>query len=280
MSITTFSKMHGLGNDFIVLDATRAPFDWSAARIAALADRHTGIGFDQLLIIEPAPHADADFAYRIFNADGSEVEHCGNGARCFAKYIFDRQLVPHDRPLRVAVKKGLIDIHYAGLDGDHEYYRVNMGAPDFTPFTAKQRDSLYQPIAHGSDTRHFGIVSMGNPHAVTTCADVFRADALVADIGRALQSHPLFPQRVNVGFMEIVNPGAIKLRVFERGVGETRACGTGACAAAAVGIARGDLAPQVSVSLPGGELRIDWQGGNAPLYMTGAAQTVYHGELA
>lgn len=278
MPITTFSKMHGLGNDFIVLDATRTPFDWSAERIRALAHRHTGIGFDQLLVIE-AGDSRADFAYRIFNANGSEVEHCGNGARCFAKYLFDHHLAPRDRPLRVAVKKGILDIHYAGYDGSAERYRVNMGMPDFTPFTAEQTDDLHQPVTIDGDTLPFGIVSMGNPHAVTRLADVFAENDRIARIGTALQSHPLFPEQVNVGFMDIITPSHIHLRVFERGVGETLACGTGACAAVAIGIARGELAHEVTVTLPGGELVIDWAGGNAPLYMTGPAQTVYHGQL-
>ena len=277
--INTFSKMHGLGNDFIVLDATHTPFDWSNERIRALADRHTGIGFDQLLIIEPAPHQAVDFAYRIFNSDGGEVEHCGNGARCFAKYVFDHGMAPRDRVLRVAVKKGLIDIHYAGEYDGSEHYRVNMGTPDFTAFTARQSDALYQPIAIDDVSARFGIVSLGNPHAVTTLPDVFSQNAHVQRIGAALQHHALFPARVNVGFMDIQSRDHIHLRVYERGVGETQACGTGACAAAAIGIARGELDHRVSVTLRGGTLIIDWAGGNAPLYMTGAAQTVYRGIL-
>ena len=277
--IQHFSKMHGLGNDFIVLDATLTPFDWSQERIRALADRHTGIGFDQLLIIETAPAAHIDFAYRIFNRDGGEVEHCGNGARCFAKYVFDHGMASRERPLRVAVKKGLIDIHYAGEADGSEQYRVNMGSPDFTPFTAEQNSVLNQAIPLDGDTRHFGIVSMGNPHAVTPYRDVFTAGDDIARIGSALQQHPLFPERVNVGFMDIIDRTHIHLRVYERGVGETQACGTGACAAAAIGIAQGALDAHVHVTLPGGTLRIDWAGDDSPLYMTGAAQTVYHGQL-
>ena len=279
MSLTAFTKMHGLGNDFIVLDATHTPFDWPRERIAALADRHTGIGFDQLLIIESARDAHADFAYRIFNSDGGEVEHCGNGARCFAKYVFDHGMAARDKPLRVAVKKGVIDVHYQGSRDGVEQYRVNMGVPDFGFLSATQSDALRQPIHLDGETREYGIVSMGNPHAVTQTADVFAQDALVGSIGRALQHHPLFPQQVNVGFMDILAPDHIRLRVFERGAGETQACGTGACAAVAVGIARGQLQAEVRVSLRGGELRIDWAGGKAPLYMTGAAQTVYRGQL-
>ena len=278
MSIRTFSKMHGLGNDFIVLNALQQPFDWPRARICALADRHSGIGFDQLLIIEPAPDAAHDFAYRIFNADGGEVEHCGNGARCFGKYLRDHSLHPLDRPLRVAVKRGSITIAYAGTDDDGcEQYQVDMGEPDFTPFTAAQIDRLYQPLNVTGHELQMGIVSMGNPHAVCVVEDV--ATAPVAAVGAALQQHPLFPAAVNAGFMQILDRSHIRLRVYERGVGETQACGTGACAAVAVGIARGLLDNEVAVELPRGTLTIHWQGAGEPLYMTGAAATVYHGEL-
>ena len=278
MSIRQFSKMHGLGNDFIVLNALQQPFDWPRARICALADRHSGIGFDQLLIIEPAPDAAHDFAYRIFNADGGEVEHCGNGARCFGKYLRDHQLHPLDRPLRVAVKRGSITIAYAGTDDDGcEQYQVDMGEPDFTPFTAAQSDRLYQPLSVAGHELQMGIVSMGNPHAVCVVDDV--ATAPVATVGAALQKHPLFPAAVNAGFMQIRDRSHIRLRVYERGVGETQACGTGACAAVAVGIARRLLDNEVQVELPRGTLTIHWQGAGEPLYMTGAAETVYYGEL-
>lgn len=279
MPLNAFCKMHGLGNDFVVLDATQTPFDWSRERIIALADRHSGVGFDQLLIIEAPPDARADFAYRIFNSDGGEVGHCGNGARCFAKYVFDHGMAARDKPLRVLIKKGLIDVSFRGISGGLEQYRVNMGTPDFAFFTPAQSDALYQHIEIAGKTYPFGIVSMGNPHAVMQCADVFAQDAAVAQIGSALQTHPLFPERVNAGFMEIIDRQNIRLRVFERGAGETLACGTGACAAVAVGIARGQLDAGVHVGLRGGSLHIDWAGGSAPLYMTGPAQTVYHGQL-
>ena len=202
MSIRSFSKMHGLGNDFIVLNALQQPFDWPRARICALADRHSGIGFDQLLIIEPAPDAAHDYAYRIYNADGSEVEHCGNGARCFGKYLRDHSLHPLDRPLRVAIKRGSITIAYVGTDSDgSEQYRVDMGEPDFTPFTPAQTERLYQPVSAAGETLEMGIVSMGNPHAVCVVDDV--ATAPVAAVGAALQQHPLFPAAVNAGFMQI-----------------------------------------------------------------------------
>ena len=278
MSIRTFSKMHGLGNDFIVLNALQQPFDWPRARICALADRHSGIGFDQLLIIEPAPDVAHDYAYRIFNADGSEVEHCGNGARCFGKYLRDHSLHPLDRPLRVAIKRGSITIAYVGTDSGGEQYQVDMGEPDFTPFTVAQSDRLYQPLNVAGHELQMGIVSMGNPHAVCIVDDV--ATAPVAVVGAALQQHPLFPAAVNAGFMQIRDRGHIRLRVYERGAGETQACGTGACAAVAVGIMRGLLDDRVTVELPRGTLTIEWQGTSQPLYMTGPAATVYHGELA
>ena len=274
MSIRTFSKMHGLGNDFIVLNALHEPFDWPREKILALADRHSGIGFDQLLIIEPAPDAAHDFTYRIYNADGGEVEHCGNGARCFGKYLHDHGLHPLDRPVRVAIKRGSIAI--ARDSGDN--YRVDMGVPDFTPFTAAQSDCLHQPVSVAGHDLQLGIVSMGNPHAVCVVDDV--ATAPVAAVGAALQTHPLFPAAVNVGFMQIDDRRHIRLRVYERGAGETQACGTGACAAVAVGIKRGLLDRDVTVRLTRGELRIAWPEDNAQLTMSGPAATVYHGELA
>ena len=274
MSIRSFSKMHGLGNDFIVLDARHEAFDWPRGQITALADRHSGIGFDQLLIIEPAPDAAHDYAYRIYNADGSEVEHCGNGARCFGKYLHDHGLHPPDRPVRVAVKRGSITIAHDGGDN----YRVDMGVPDFTPFTAAQSDCLYQPVHAAGYDLQLGIVSMGNPHAVCVVDDI--AAAPVAAVGAALQTHPLFPAAVNAGFMQIGDRRHIRLRVYERGAGETQACGTGACAAVAVGIRRGLLDRDVSVRLTRGTLHIAWPDDAAQLTMSGPAATVYHGELA
>ena len=274
MSIRTFSKMHGLGNDFIVLNALHEPFDWPREKILALADRHSGIGFDQLLIIEPAPDTAHDFAYRIYNADGGEVEHCGNGARCFGKYLHDHDLHPLDRPVRVAIKRGSITIARDGGDN----YRVDMGMPDFTPFTAAQSDCLHQHVSVAGHDLQLGIVSMGNPHAVCVVDDV--ATAPVAAVGAALQTHPLFPAAVNVGFMQIDDRRHIRLRVYERGAGETQACGTGACAAVAVGIKRGLLDCDVTVRLTRGELHIVWPDDNAQLTMSGPAATVYHGELA
>lgn len=273
MQARAFCKMHGLGNDFVVLDCRRQAFDWTSAEILSLADRYRGIGFDQLLIIENPRHPQVDFTYRIFNADGQEVEHCGNGARCFAKYLRDKQLFDFSRPVRVAVKRGIIEIRHMGQIEGKDEFCVDMGVPDFTPFTAAQNSELYQTI--GEQT--FGIVSMGNPHAVCEVGD--SATAEVAAIGSALQKHPLFPEQVNVGFMQIIDEYHIKLRVFERGVGETQACGTGACAAAAVGIARGVLRSPVRVELKGGSLRIDWEGKNHALLMSGAAESVFEGQL-
>lgn len=277
MAITSFTKMHGLGNDFVVINALATPFDWSGTYIRQLADRHTGIGFDQLLIVEPPPSDEFDFAYRIFNADGSEVEHCGNGARCFGKYIRDNNLCSGKDRYRVAIKKGAIDIAYVESDDGIEQYSVNMGTPDFSPFTREQQDHFHQPITVDGKTMTFGIVSMGNPHAVTQCDDLSKAP--VHNIGTLLQAHPLFPEQVNVGFMQIINRGQIELRVFERGAGETQACGTGACAAVAVGIARGLLDCDVVVSMQRGKLLISWPGEGHELRMIGPAETVYHGNL-
>lgn len=277
MQPLTFTKMHGLGNDFIVLNCLTTAFDWTTADIIQLANRYKGIGFDQLLIIEPAQSTDVDFTYRIFNADGSEVEHCGNGARCFGKYLHDNGLFDYRRPVKVAVKRGVIEIDYRGISNGAAQYRVDMGIPDFTPFTAEQTSVLNQAITLNDETREYGIVSMGNPHAVTVVAN--SQTAPVETIGMALQHHPLFPARVNVGFMEILHRGEIKLRVFERGVGETQACGTGACGAVAVGIARQLLDSTVTVHLLGGTLVIDWQGNGHHLFMTGAAETVYTATL-
>nr|WP_245936054.1 diaminopimelate epimerase [Suttonella ornithocola] len=271
-----FDKMHGLGNDFIVLDCRDTAFDWSREQIAALAKRHTGIGFDQLLIIEPATR-EADFTYRIFNADGSEVEHCGNGARCFGKYLRDYQLFDFSRPVKVAVKRGLIEIDYQGLAEGIEQFSVDMGVPDFSFFTSQQTSALQQLITVAEQEYAFGIVSMGNPHAVCQVENV--VDAPVEEVGRALQQNVLFPDRVNVGFMEVVSRNEIRLRVFERGVGETQACGTGACGAVAVGIARGILNERVFVALPGGRLQIQWKGEGYPLKMSGAAERVFTGKL-
>lgn len=260
-----FSKMHGLGNDFMVINALNQTLDLSAEKIKSWANRYRGIGFDQLLIIEKSASADFDFNYRIFNADGGEVEHCGNGARCFAKYLHDFGLHDFARPVRVKIKKGGISIAYQGLNAENEaLYAVDMGVP-----------LLDTPVE--IEKRLFYRANMGNPHAVTVVENVETAP--VETVGKALQNLPeLFPERVNVGFMEIIHRGKIKLRVFERGVGETQACGTGACGAVASGISAGLLDTSVEVILLGGTLKIDWVQGE-PLYMSGSASHVYRGEL-
>ncbi len=260
-----FTKMHGLANDFIVLDCRREPFNWSRQQIQALADRHRGIGFDQLLIVEAASGPDHDFTYRIFNGDGGEVEHCGNGARCFAKYLQDNKIFDFVRPVRVRVKRGLIHIDYAGSDAaGQQLYRVDMGEPRLLP----------DLTLHG---QRFGQVDMGNPHAVCVVPSV--AEAPVSRLGPQLQADRAhFPASVNVGFMEIVSRDAVKLRVYERGAGETQACGTGACAAVACGINWGLLNGKVAVQLAGGELTIDWTN-PANLTLTGPAVAVFRGSL-
>ncbi len=283
----TFTKMQGLGNDFMVVDAVSRPLpvdDWlTPARIREWSDRHFGIGFDQLLLIEPPLTADADFRYRIFNADGGEVEQCGNGARCFARFVAERGLTDR-REIRVETAGGPIVLHLAGEDR----VRVDMGRPRFapqvvpfnppitaseSPYTLMLRD---QP--GGLDRITLEAVSMGNPHAVV------QVDALerfpVAAVGAALESHPAFPRRVNVGFVEQRRPDHIVLRVFERGAGETLACGTGACAAVAAGIHAGRLQSPCRVDLRGGTLEIEWSGReDESLYMTGPANFVFDGEI-
>ena len=270
-----FTKMHGLGNDFAVFDAINQPLDFNEQLVRQLADRHEGIGFDQLLLVEPYAGDDADFRYRIFNADGSEVEHCGNGARCFARFVYEQGLTQKTR-IPVMTESGRIVLELTA-DGQ---VTVNMGIPRLEPaeipFIFQARQMLYT-VDLGQDAVQFAAVSMGNPHAVLQVADTQAAP--VESLGASLESHPLFPKRVNVGFMQVINPQQIRLRVFERGTGETRACGTGACAAVVAGRLQGLLAEQVQVDLPGGRLQIAWQGEGQPVYMTGPATTVYTGTV-
>ncbi|SKA68804.1 diaminopimelate epimerase [Thiothrix eikelboomii] len=270
-----FTKMHGLGNDFAVFDAINQPLDFNEQLVRQLADRHEGIGFDQLLLVEPHAGDDADFRYRIFNADGSEVEHCGNGARCFARFVYEQGLTQKTR-IPVMTESGRIVLELTA-DGQ---VTVNMGIPRLEPaeipFIFQARQMLYT-VDLGQDAVQFAAVSMGNPHAVLQVADTQAAP--VESLGASLESHPLFPKRVNVGFMQVINPQQIRLRVFERGTGETRACGTGACAAVVAGRLQGLLAEQVQVDLPGGRLQIAWQGEGQPVYMTGPATTVYTGTV-
>ncbi|AGQ99664.1 diaminopimelate epimerase [Vibrio parahaemolyticus] len=271
-----FSKMHGLGNDFMVVDCITQNVFFSQDLIRRLADRHTGVGFDQLLVVEAPYDPETDFHYRIFNADGSEVEQCGNGARCFARFVRLKGLT-NKYSISVSTKKGkmILDVE------DDGEVTVNMGVPEFEPnkipFKAKQKEKTYIMRA-GDKTLFCGAISMGNPHVVTVVDDVDTAD--VDTLGPLLESHERFPERVNAGFMQVVSRDHIRLRVYERGAGETQACGSGACGAVAVGILQGLLDESVKVSLPGGELHISWQGPGKPLFMTGPATHVFDGQLS
>ncbi|WP_226422155.1 diaminopimelate epimerase [Vibrio sp. E14] len=271
-----FSKMHGLGNDFMVVDCITQNVFFSQDLIRRLADRHTGVGFDQLLVVEAPYDPETDFHYRIFNADGSEVEQCGNGARCFARFVRLKGLT-NKYSISVSTKKGKMILN---IEDDGEV-TVNMGVPEFEPnkipFKAKQKEKTYIMRA-GEKTLFCGAVSMGNPHVVTVVDDVDTVD--VDTLGPLLESHERFPERVNAGFMQVVSRDHIRLRVYERGTGETQACGSGACAAVAVGILQGLLDENVKVSLPGGELRIAWQGPGKPLFMTGPTTHVFDGQLS
>ena len=273
-----FTKMHGLGNDFVVIDAVSQHISLRSSQVSKLADRHTGIGFDQLLLIEPPSRPDADFDYRIFNSDGGEVEHCGNGARCFAKFVTDRALTAKTH-ITVNTAKGLIELTLTE-DG---LVRVNMGQPNWEPsalpFTGSISDgaSMSVDLHTSMGVTTCGLVSMGNPHAVIRVDDVESTD--VAGLGQEIQEMEAFPHSVNVGFAEIVSKSEVRLRVFERGVGETLACGTGACAAIAWGHRQGWLGTQVTVATQGGNLQIDWQGMGHDLFMTGPAESVFEGEF-
>ena len=271
-----FSKMHGLGNDFMVVDCITQNIFFSPDLIRRLADRHTGVGFDQLLVVEAPYDPETDFHYRIFNADGSEVEQCGNGARCFARFVRMKGLT-NKYSINVSTKKGKMVLKIE----ENDQITVNMGVPEFEPskipFKAKQPEKTYI-LRTDEHTLFCGAVSMGNPHVVTVVDDVDTADVDI--IGPLLESHERFPERVNAGFMQVVNRNHIRLRVYERGAGETQACGSGACGAVAVGILQGLLDENVKVSLPGGDLRISWQGPGKPLFMTGPATHVFDGQLS
>ncbi|MCP4126654.1 MAG: diaminopimelate epimerase [Gammaproteobacteria bacterium] len=270
-----FTKMHGLGNDFVVIDAINQRCELSAEQCRYIANRHFGIGCDQILLVEPAKSQDTDFYYRIFNADGSEVEQCGNGARCFARFVRAKGLT-EKRIIDVGTHTGMIQLYVE----DDDLVRVNMGAPilepELIPFQADRQETSY-PIAVDDQQLSIGAVSMGNPHAVIQVADV--DGAAVSDMGPAMEHHPRFPQRVNVGFMQIVDRNRIRLRVYERGAGETLACGTGACAAVVAGISQGLLDQEVQVTLPGGDLVIKWGGNSQPVWMSGPAATVFDGRV-
>ena len=273
-----FTKMHGLSNDFVVIDAVSQHVSLRSSQIQKLADRNTGIGFDQLLLIEPPSRPDADFDYRIFNSDGGEVEHCGNGARCFAKFVTDRELTTKPA-ITVNTSRGLIELALT----ETGLVRVNMGQPVLDPKILPYQgppepDQIHTVVLETSDgSRSFGLISMGNPHAVTVVDSV--DVTAVADIGQAIQNLPQFPDSVNVGFMEIISRKEIRLRVLERGVGETLACGTGACAAMTYGRLLGQLDHDVVVATRGGNLQIEWQGEGYDLMMTGPAESVFEGEF-
>jgi len=268
-----FTKMQGAGNDFIVINGIAQPFQLSAQQIKNLANRQFGIGFDQLLLVETSQIA--DFKYRIFNADGSEVAQCGNGARCFVRFVVDQKLSDKTE-ISVETASGIITPKLE----DNGLVTVNMGAPIFTPseipFIADMTAHTYT-LEVANQQLTVSAVSMGNPHAVLIVDDV-EAAPVVAQ-GSLIENHPRFPERVNAGFMQIIDEHHIKLRVFERGSGETLACGTGACAAVVTGIQLGKLKSPVEVSARGGELHIAWQGGNSPVMMTGPAVTVFTGTI-
>ncbi|HMY49417.1 MAG TPA: diaminopimelate epimerase [Rhodocyclaceae bacterium] len=270
-----FTKMQGLGNDFVMLDAVRQPVDLSPERVRALADRHFGIGCDQLLVVEPSDTPGVDFRYRIFNADGGEVEQCGNGARCFARFVFEQGLTDK-REIRVETAKGLITPRLE----DDGTVTVDMGVPVLTPAEVpfvSDSDAYVQPLDVAGRTVAITAVSMGNPHAVQVVADVDTAP--VAETGPLIEHHPRFPARVNAGFLQVVDAHRVRLRVFERGAGETLACGTGACAAVVAGILRELVVSPVTVETRGGELTIAWNGVGTPVMMTGPAVTVFSGEI-
>jgi len=269
-----FTKMHGAGNDFVVLDGVRQKIALSPEQLRLLADRHFGVGCDQVLLVEKAQRPEADFRYRIFNADGGEVEQCGNGARCFVRFVYDRKLTPK-REIVVETKGGLITPR---LENDGRV-TVNMGAPIFDaaliPFDGS--GAVSEPLDVAGETLQVSALSMGNPHAVQVVEDVERAP--VEKLGPLIEHHPRFPNRVNAGFMQVMDRRHVRLRVYERGSGETLSCGTGACAAVVAGIRRGLLDSPVSVATRGGLLTIAWNGEGEPVLMTGPAISVFEGEI-
>ncbi|MFT4045775.1 MAG: diaminopimelate epimerase [Solimonas sp.] len=277
-----FTKMHGAGNDFVVVDGTRVPFQPSPALLQRLTDRRYGVGCDQVLVIEPPSRGDVDFDYRIFNADGSEVGQCGNGSRALARFVRERGLSPKDA-IRVRTQTSVLELRH--VDGDR--YRVDMGVPKLEPrdipFDAAARAERYTltldaltPEGGGASVE-IGAANLGNPHAVLRVADVDHAP--VGELGPRIQRHAAFPEGVNVGFLQIVDRGRVRLRVYERGAGETLACGSGACAAVVVGRLWGLLDARVDVQVRGGQLTIEWQGEGRPVLMTGPAETVFEGEI-
>lgn len=270
-----FTKMHGLGNDFVVIDAVNQSFTPTPAIMTALADRHFGIGCDQLLLVEPATSANADFAYRIFNADGSEVYQCGNGARCFARFVREKQLSDKNEIL-VDTGAGQLLLKFT----ENDLITVNMGVPRLDPKSIPllaEREQTHYNVEIAKQNVKFSAISIGNPHAVIEVDDITTAQ--VDKIGPLLENHRIFPQRANIGFMQIIDRQMIKLRVYERGAAETLACGSGACAAAVAAMQQGRVDDNIAVHLPGGQLHIVWQGHGQPVFMTGPAMTVFEGHV-
>jgi len=271
----SFSKMHGLGNDFVVIDAINQRISLDNEMARHLADRHRGIGCDQILIVEANRSPDSDFFYRIFNADGSEVAQCGNGARCFARYVRDKGLTDQDT-IRVETISGFMTLQ---IESDDQI-TVNMGVPHFEPadipLNRKSRANSYKINIDGQSIE-FGAVSLGNPHAVIRVEDICTAS--VATLGPLLESHDDFPERANIGFVQVSDPSQLILRVYERGSGETEACGSGACAAMIIARQQGWVDDSVTVKLRGGILRISWKGEGEPVWMTGPATHVFDGEI-
>ena len=270
-----FTKMHGLGNDFVVLNDLDGRFNLAAEQIRALDDRHLGIGFDKMLVVGAPSSDDVEFTYRIYNADGSEVEHCGNGARCFARYVREQGLTS-SREIPVMTSGGRIVL----VVNEDDSVTVQMGVPEFSPdkipFSAESLSPAYT-LELKDRVISIGAMAIGNPHAVTVVNDTEKAE--VESLGPQIESHERFPRRVNAGFMQVLSREHIRLRVYERGVGETQACGTGACAAAVIGIVQGLLDHTVKVSLPGGDLMIHWPGEGQMVHMTGPAATVFEGTI-
>jgi diaminopimelate epimerase len=275
-----FSKMHGNGNDFLVFDATQAPFSLSAVTLSRLANRHLGVGADQILIVEKSSIPSCDFRYRIFNADGGEVEQCGNGARCFTRFVYEKGLT--DKPqIAIETKAGII--YPEKLDSG--LIKINMGKPSFSntqvgfdtsslPSRLEGQLRVWEFPDQQQNIINLSVVSMGNPHTVLQVKDL--NGLLVQNVGSYLESHPRFAHRVNVGFMKIIDPNYIQLRVYERGVGETLACGSGACAAVVIGIRAGWLSERVQVATRGGPLTVEWQGKDSDsVFLTGDAQFVF-----
>ena len=277
-----FTKMHGAGNDFVVLDATRAPLALTPAQVQRLGDRRFGVGADQILVVEPSTTPGVDFRYRIYNNSGDEVEHCGNGARCFVRYVHERGLTDRRR-IRVETVNNLLELHLR----DDGRVTVDMNRPVFEhaaiPFDRRglvpraQGGFELWPLDLGGRLAEVAVLSMGNPHAVQRVDDVDAAP--VASDGPLIESHPCFPRQVNAGFMQVVSRDHVRLRVFERGAGETLACGTGACAAVVAGIRLGWLDRGVEVDARGGRLRVEWPADDATVLMTGPAETVFEGEI-